>query len=378
MSEVEGRNAREVAPGFMDASDRSLRDGLLTCVTGFALAAALTAMSFFLVRTNLIWGPGIVMALVALAVAQIGVHLIFFLHLTSAPDNTNNALALAFGVLIVTLVVGGSLWIMSHLDHNMMPGRAMARMDIETLAPRSAVEAKGVVTAASAERLGARVSGVIASVQCDTGMRVQAGQLCAEIAPQPFRAALDRKANALRAAEARLESDQKRLVAGRSALERGEGAAARRKAVDRLRKSVESLQARVDRDTSDVEQAQAALEAARTEFAGTRIVSPIEGTVRARDVEPGHRVPARTPLFVIVPDSTQVDATVNAAQSGRISVGDTAVFTVDALPGRSFSGTVSKIEPLEGGAGAMVGITAPDPTHVLEPGMMASVRIPAR
>ena len=56
-----------------------------------------------------------------LAVAQIGVHLVFFLHLTTAPDNTNNVLALAFGVLIVALIIGGSVWIMNNLNDRMMP-----------------------------------------------------------------------------------------------------------------------------------------------------------------------------------------------------------------------------------------------------------------
>ena len=56
--------------------------------------------------THLIWGPAIPVALVVLAVAQMGVHLVFFLHITTAPDNTNNVLALAFGVLIVVLVIG--------------------------------------------------------------------------------------------------------------------------------------------------------------------------------------------------------------------------------------------------------------------------------
>jgi cytochrome o ubiquinol oxidase operon protein cyoD len=49
------------------------------------------------------------------------VHLVFFLHITTAPDNTNNVLALAFGVLIVALVIGGSLWIMDNLNQRMMP-----------------------------------------------------------------------------------------------------------------------------------------------------------------------------------------------------------------------------------------------------------------
>ena len=56
-----------------------------------------------------------------LAIAQMGVHLVFFLHITTGPDNTNNVLALAFGVLIVLLLIVGSLWIMAHLNHNMMP-----------------------------------------------------------------------------------------------------------------------------------------------------------------------------------------------------------------------------------------------------------------
>ena len=56
-----------------------------------------------------------------LAIAQMGVHLVFFLHITTGPDNTNNVLALAFGVLIVLLLIVGSLWIMCHLNHNMMP-----------------------------------------------------------------------------------------------------------------------------------------------------------------------------------------------------------------------------------------------------------------
>ena len=61
------------------------------------------------------------MALLVLAVAQMGIHLIFFLHITTSPDNTNNILALAFGVLIVSLIVFGSLWVMGHLSHNMLP-----------------------------------------------------------------------------------------------------------------------------------------------------------------------------------------------------------------------------------------------------------------
>ena len=95
---------------------------------GFLLAIGLTVASFWIAGSHLVWGPGIPAALLALAVAQIGVHLVFFLHITSGPENTNNTLALAFGVMIVLLVVVGSVWIMAHLNHNMMPMDQLMKM----------------------------------------------------------------------------------------------------------------------------------------------------------------------------------------------------------------------------------------------------------
>jgi cytochrome o ubiquinol oxidase operon protein cyoD len=114
------------APGGPGDETAPHRPGVGGYVLGLALAAALTVASFLVLDTSLIWGPGIAVALVVLAIAQIGIHLVFFLHLTTAPDNTNNVLALGFGVLIVALVIGGSLWIMDHLNHNMMPTPRMA------------------------------------------------------------------------------------------------------------------------------------------------------------------------------------------------------------------------------------------------------------
>jgi cytochrome o ubiquinol oxidase operon protein cyoD len=100
--------------------------GLLIYTIGLVLAVILTATSFWVANTSLLWGPGISLGLAVLAVAQMGIHLVFFLHITTGSDNTNNVLALAFGVLIVVLVVAGSLVIMYDLNHNMMaPGEAM-------------------------------------------------------------------------------------------------------------------------------------------------------------------------------------------------------------------------------------------------------------
>jgi cytochrome o ubiquinol oxidase operon protein cyoD len=121
----------ETAPGDQDFGTHKTSTGLINYLVGFVLAAALTAGSFWVASgTSLIYTPGVPMALAALAVGQMGVHLAFFLHITTGPDNTNNALALAFGVLIVGIVIAGSLWIMYHLNINMMVPGAM--MDMRT------------------------------------------------------------------------------------------------------------------------------------------------------------------------------------------------------------------------------------------------------
>jgi cytochrome o ubiquinol oxidase subunit IV len=116
----------------MDSSDRWFADrtpgveehesraSYLTYTVGLGLAIVATIVSFVVAQTNLLWAPGVPMGLIVLAFAQIGVHLVFFLHLGSGPDSTNNILALAFGVLIVFLVIIGSIWIMNNLASNMM------------------------------------------------------------------------------------------------------------------------------------------------------------------------------------------------------------------------------------------------------------------
>jgi cytochrome o ubiquinol oxidase subunit IV len=93
----------------------------LSYTMGLVLAILLTIASFIVSQTNLLWSPGIPVGLVVLAIAQIGVHLVFFLHIGAGPDHTNNILALAFGLMIVVLVIGGSSLIIANLNANMMP-----------------------------------------------------------------------------------------------------------------------------------------------------------------------------------------------------------------------------------------------------------------
>jgi cytochrome o ubiquinol oxidase operon protein cyoD len=111
----------DAAPGDERLYGEEPAESVGSYLIGLGFAALLTIVSFFIARTTLVWTPSLPVALVVLAIAQMGVHLVFFLKITTGPDNVNNVMALAFGVLIVLLLIVGSLWIMTHLNHNMVP-----------------------------------------------------------------------------------------------------------------------------------------------------------------------------------------------------------------------------------------------------------------
>jgi cytochrome o ubiquinol oxidase operon protein cyoD len=123
-----GPHRGDTAPGDERIGGHVIAEGVASYLIGLGLATLLTVVSFFITRTTLVWQPSIPVALAVLAVAQMGVHLVFFLHITTGPDNVNNVMALAFGVLIVFLVVVGSLWIMAHMNQNMMPMNQIMQM----------------------------------------------------------------------------------------------------------------------------------------------------------------------------------------------------------------------------------------------------------
>lgn len=121
------RHDDELAPG-LEESGATVREKVRDYLIGLALAIVLTIASFWSIHEHVVYGPGVPVLLVTLAIAQMGIHLVFFLHITTAPDNTNNVLALAFGILIVGLILFGSVWIMSHLNHRLMPLPELMRM----------------------------------------------------------------------------------------------------------------------------------------------------------------------------------------------------------------------------------------------------------
>ena len=118
MTDTHGHVFHDRTPGVEEHEPTA---SYLSYTAGLGLAILATIASFIVSQTNLLWAPGIPVGLVVLAVAQIGIHLVFFLHLGSGPDSTNNILALAFGVLIVFLIITGSVWIIANLNSNVMP-----------------------------------------------------------------------------------------------------------------------------------------------------------------------------------------------------------------------------------------------------------------
>jgi cytochrome o ubiquinol oxidase subunit IV len=97
-------------------------------LAGLGFAIVLTLASFWAAGTHSIWQPAVPILLAALAIGQMGVHVVFFFHISSGPGDTNNFLALVFGVFVVGLVVFGSILIMANLDANMVPMDKLMRM----------------------------------------------------------------------------------------------------------------------------------------------------------------------------------------------------------------------------------------------------------
>lgn len=110
-------NAR-VTPGTADSHQHG---SVQSYLIGYVAAAILTIGAFAAAQTDALTPASAVAAITVLAIGQMLVHLIFFLHISTTPNQRTNILAFAITMLIVLLIVAGSLWIMSHLESNMMP-----------------------------------------------------------------------------------------------------------------------------------------------------------------------------------------------------------------------------------------------------------------
>ena len=114
--------------------DHAAHGSMKDYVTGFVLAVILTAIPFWLVMNKSIKDGGTLgIVLLALAAVQIVVHIKYFLHMNSKSEGGWNMLAMIFTVILVVITLAGSLWVMYHLNHNMMPTMSPENMPTETV-----------------------------------------------------------------------------------------------------------------------------------------------------------------------------------------------------------------------------------------------------
>ncbi len=236
------------------------------------------------------------------------------------------------------------------------------------------VTATGSISAVTTVQVGSQVSGLIARLYVDFNSQVVKGQLLAELDPTNFQALVQqRRADLLqndvqtRSAEISFHR-QERLLADSLASQ----------------SDYDSAKAVFEAAQAQVEQARAALRQAETNLAYTKISSPIDGVVVARQYDVGQTVAAsfQAPtLFTIAQDLTkmQVQADVDQSDIGRVQVGQPVKFTVDAYPEQEFRGRISQIR-LNATANQNVItypviVEVPNPEGKLRPQMTANVNI---
>jgi len=214
------------------------------------------------------------------------------------------------------------------------------------------VRATGNVNPVTTIIVGTRVSGTIVALYADYNSRIKKGQLIAQIDPTPFENELKHSEAELLNAKATLFKAEVTLKDAERTLKRKQELFKRdliaRSELDDAETAYNTARAQYEIALAQVKKAEAGLRQAKTNLGYTRIVSPVDGVVIAKNVEVGQTVAAsfQTPtLFTIAPDLTkmQVDTNVDEADISKIKTGMEVNFTVDAYPDKKFKGIVSQI-----------------------------------
>jgi HlyD family secretion protein len=210
---------------------------------------------------------------------------------------------------------------------------------------RVTITATGTLQATTTVEVGAEVSGRILEMTVDANDLVKKGQVLARIDPEQLRAAVDQAAAQLSAADAAIRQAEAtrretRLQAERAHAQVKEGLASQ-KDLEAAIAADARADAQVQSAVANAALARAALTSARSKLDKATIVSPIDGVVLSRSMEPGQTVTAgfSTPvLFKIAEDLTRMrlDVDVDEADVGRAREGQEASFTVEAYPARTF------------------------------------------
>ena len=199
----------------------------------------------------------------------------------------------------------------------------------------------------------AKTSGVALQVLAQEGQAVRAGQVLVRI---------DRARPALQAAQA--EAQVRKLEANYSR--------ARTLAAQKMVSAND-----LDQLKYDLENARAVWNMARLELSYTDVVAPISGTIASRSIKPGNFVQINTPIFRIV-DNSRLEATLNVPERDleTLKAGLPVALQVDALPGKTFAGTIDRVSPVvDSGSGTFRVVCAFDGGGLLQPGMFGRIRI---
>ncbi|MGQ9369040.1 efflux RND transporter periplasmic adaptor subunit [Azospirillum sp. ST 5-10] len=250
------------------------------------------------------------------------------------------------------------------------------------------VAATGSVQPTRQVEVSSELSGTVRTVFVDYNSAVHAGQVLAELDTDKFRASVDSSRAKLAAARARVVEADATVTETARELARRAALAAREFG---SRQELEAAQAAHDRAVAaaasaraDVGVAEAELALNDSNLAKTRIVSPIDGIVLKRDVDPGQTVAAslQAPvLFTIAEDlrRMEVQVDVDEADVGQVREGQSARFTVDAYPERRFPAAIRDLryasETVQGVVTYKAVLTVDNPEMLLRPGMTATAEI---
>ena len=269
---------------------------------------------------------------------------------TPLPARSRGIRKLVIAIVALVAVVAGGVGVWRATRSVPAPSYETARVDRGRIVAQ--VTATGTLSAIVTVQVGSQVSGRIANLYADYNSPVKKGQLIAKIDPELFKAALEQaRANHLAAqgdlAQAKAQSlnADRTLVRTRALAERNLVA---QQDLDTAQANADAAKAAVESAQGKLEQSAANLEQARVNLAYTNIVSPIDGTVISRSVDVGQTVAASfaaPTIFIIAEDlkKMQVDTSVAEADIGKLRDGMDATFTVDAFPGRKFTGVVRQI-----------------------------------
>ena len=292
---------------------------------------------------------------------------------------------LVVGTLLFAVLAGGGWYAWSSRQGD-APTYRTARVERGPIT--ATVSSTGTLNPVTSVQVGTQVSGQIQQLFVDFNSPVKKGELIARIDPETFQ-------YRVRQAEADLESSRSsvgraqvaQVIAERD-LKRTKELVARNfvspAELDRAQSTFDLAAAEVRTAQAIVQQRAAQLATARVDLSRTEIRAPVDGVVIKRSVDVGQTVAAslQAPeLFIIAKDlrDMQVDTSIDEADVGRIKIGLRATFTVDAFPGRQFSGEVRSVRKAAQNVQNVVTyiaiISANNERGELLPGMTANVRI---